>query len=311
MLVNKYELLKNSIFILYSKEGRSISYISRVLGLSRRTLSLKIREWNFPAAEPRRHLKPSTKKFINSNRQRIIARLNQDISVCEIARELNVTRDFLQKTVIPLDEPLKKAHDEYINRMHNRAQDRIERYKNDSSRNYIKQDLPGEEWKPILGYDKYMVSNMGRIKARAKRYNAWYEITQSINKNNGRLYVRLRGNKAHPTGQNLQVARLVAHAFVDGYSQEKHTVNHISGDVSDNRACNLEWVSQSENNKHAYQQLHRKKVRKNKSDFTEIVYQEKYRFRTVASFAKFLQKSETQTRRYLENPEKYGIRIMY
>lgn len=307
---NRYESLKNSIYILYSKEGRSISYISRLLGLSRKTLSRKIGEWGFPEAEPRRHFKPSTRKFVNRNRQRIIARLKQDISISDIARELNVPRDFLQRTVIPNDPAIKQAHDEYINRMNNRTQDRRNKLMQESSRHYMKEDLPGEEWKPILGYDRYMVSNLGRVKAKAERYDAWYEVAQAKNANSGRLYVRLSGKEGKPARQNLQVARLVAHAFVPGYDSEHNTVNHISGDVTDNRACNLEWSSQSENNAHAYRELHRKIVRKNKSDFKEIIYKGKYSFTTVAAFARFIGKSETQTRRYLEHPEKHEIRII-
>lgn len=243
---NRYQSLKNSIYILYSKEGRSINYISRLLGLSRKTLSQKIREWNFPEAEPRRHLRPSTQKFVNKNRQRIVARLKQDISISDIAGELNVSRDFLQRTVIPNDPAIKQAHDEYINRMNNRTQDQRNKLIQESSRNYMKEDLPGEEWKPILGYDRYMVSNLGRVKAKAERYDAWYEVAQTKNTNSGRLYVRLFGKKGKPAGQNLQVARLVAHAFVPGYDSEHNTVNHISGDATDNRACNLEWSSKRE-----------------------------------------------------------------
>lgn len=44
------------------------------------------------------------------------------------------------------------------------------------------------------------------------------------------------------------VHRLVAMAFVDGY-QPHLTVNHINGIKTDNRACNLEWVTLSENTK--------------------------------------------------------------
>lgn len=307
---NRYELLKNSIYILYSKEGRSISYISRVLELSRRTLSQKIREWEFPKAEPRRHLTPSSQKFANKNRQRIISRLNHDISVSAIAKELGVSGDFLQRTIIPNDPAMKHAHDEYINRIKNKAQDRRNYLMQKSARNYITQDLPGEEWKPVLGYDRYMVSNMGRVRVKEERCNAWYEIGQEKNKNTGRPYVRLHGNKERADGQNLQVARLVAHAFVPGYDETHNTVNHISGDIMDNRACNLEWISQSANNTHAYRESGRKAVRKNKSDFAEVIYKGTYHFTTVAALAKFLKKSETQTRRYLEHPEQHNLRIV-
>ena len=46
--------------------------------------------------------------------------------------------------------------------------------------------------------------------------------------------------------------RKVAEMFVEGYAPD-YVVNHINGDKTDNRACNLEWVSQSENVRHAHE----------------------------------------------------------
>ena len=51
-------------------------------------------------------------------------------------------------------------------------------------------------------------------------------------------------------------------------------------------------------------------VRNNKSPFKQIIYKNKYEFKTVAAFARFIGKSETQTRRYLETPSKYEIKIV-
>lgn len=47
------------------------------------------------------------------------------------------------------------------------------------------------------------------------------------------------------------VHRLVAMAFVDGYSPEL-SVNHINGDKLDNRPENLEWITLAENTKHQW-----------------------------------------------------------
>lgn len=302
----KSELMKSAIFQLYSKEGRSICYISRLLEINRKTLSEKIEEWDIPKPKPTKYVKPSTQKFINKNRALIKSRLDNDISITKIAEELQVERSFLQKTIIPNDEILYKAKCDYIKRKQSNAEECRNEILKNSRQEYIFSDLPGEIWRPILGYEGYMVSNKGRIKKYAKRYKAYYLIAQTLNKNNGRLYACLfKGNKR----KNMQVARIVAHAFVDGFDGTHNTVNHEDGNVQNNEATNLTWTSQSENNKHSYTKLNRQKVNFKKYKFKKIIYKEKYEFKTVAALARFLGKSETQTRRYLDYPEKHNLQL--
>ena len=301
----KAELLKDTIYHLYSKEGRSKSYISRLLDIDRKVLLNKIKEWNFPEPKPVHHLNPSTVKFINKNRSLIKSRLDKDISITEIAKELNVSRCFLQITVIPNDSVLNKAKDDKNARAKNKSFQHKEYLMEKSSRNYIK-PLKNERWKNILGYEQYQVSDYGRVRKYIKSYDSYYEIEQTPNKNNGRLYVRIT-NKDTNKSQNLQVARLVAFAFVKGYSIDKSTVNHKDGNVQNNEANNLEWVSQSENNTHSYRVLNRKKNRGKKYKYKKIIYKNKYEFKTISAFSRFIGKSETQTRRYLNNPSKYNI----
>lgn len=303
----KAEMLKSTIYQLYTNEGRSKSYISKLLKINRKTISDKINEWDFPKAKHKRHVNPSTQKFINKHKNLIKSRLDNDIPITKIAEELNVSRCMIQKTIIPADKVLQKAHDDYINRLENNAIENRNKAMEKSYLEYNIEDFPDEKWADILGYSGYQVSNYGRIKYYAKRYKAYHLVKPTPNKNNGRMYVKLyNGTKI----KNLQVARLVGHAFVDGYSEKNNTINHNDGNVANNKASNLTWVSQSDNNLHSYRELNRLKIRCKRYNFKKILYKNKYEFKTVAAFAKFLNKSETQTRRYLDNPKKYDIKLI-
>ena len=102
-----------------------------------------------------------------------------------------------------------------------------------------------EEFKDIAGYPGYRVSSQGYI-ISTKRGKATL-LTSSIS---GSGYTRVnlsRDNKA----TTLYVHRLVAAAFCPGYSPELD-VNHKDGDNTNNRADNLEWITHSDNMKHAW-----------------------------------------------------------
>lgn len=95
-----------------------------------------------------------------------------------------------------------------------------------------------EQWKQIRGHDNYEVSNLGRV-----RNVTTGKILKPYNDQRGYLRVDLsRDNRA-------KVHRLVAMAFVP-QPRRKNIVNHINRDRHDNRACNLEWVTQKENVAH-------------------------------------------------------------
>lgn len=304
---DKLELLKSTIEQLYSKEGRSKSYIASLLKINRTKLSEKISEWGLKEAEPRHHLTPSNQKFLNKHRNLIKSRLDHNISITRIAKELDIPRTYLQNTIIPNDEVLDRARREYIERLRNGAANNIDTMVSKSNRQYEIIDIPGEIWKPIMGYTGYMVSNCGRIKNFAKRYKRYYLLKTTFNKENGREYVTLYKNNKH---KNMQVANIVAHTFVNGYDEQHNTVNHKDGNVKNNHADNLEWVSQSENNLHSYRELNRQPSAKRRYDFKTLRYKKKYEFQTIAALARFMGKSETQVRRYLDNPESHNIELI-
>lgn len=287
----KAELLKDTIIFLYTKEGRSKSYISKLLYIERKVLSEYIEELKLIKANVS-HLTPSTQKFLNRHRTKIKSMLDRNISQSEIARELGCNRKLLI-TVIKYDSVLSRANEDYIRRMYNSAEDTRNSAMEKSRLNYDFSDIEGEEWKPILGNEDYFISNKGRVKHYIKRYKIFALLNLCENSRSHRMYIRIRG-------KNYQVARLVGFAFVCGYSEECNTIDHIDGDVTNNYSSNLCWVSQHENNLRAYRNGRVKNIAfRNHPKFRYILVDSKYEFKTIEALAKFLEMSPTQAYRYI------------
>lgn len=104
-----------------------------------------------------------------------------------------------------------------------------------------------EEWKSIDELDnKYEISSLGNV----RNVNTGKILTGDIN-NIG--YRRITYNKKH-----YFIHRLVAKYFVEGY-EEGLVVNHKDGNKLNNTKDNLEWVTRSENDLHAFR-LHLRKT---------------------------------------------------
>lgn len=117
-----------------------------------------------------------------------------------------------------------------------------------------------ETWKPVLGWESYLeVSEDGRVRYLARnrvcRRNgskflmplAAKEASQYVGKNGyAQIAIMVESKRT-----KLFVHRLVAAAFVPGYSEEL-CVNHINGVKTDNRAENLEWIPKSVNTQHQW-----------------------------------------------------------
>lgn len=114
-----------------------------------------------------------------------------------------------------------------------------------------------EEWRDVAGYGgRYQVSNLGRVRS----------LNRTIVQSNGKTQAR-RGRllKPRPTkagyrqvhlyeegaGANQYIHRLVLDAFV-GSAPDGTECNHKDGDKTNNHVDNLEWVSHTENIRHAY-----------------------------------------------------------
>lgn len=107
-------------------------------------------------------------------------------------------------------------------------------------------NLDGEEWRDISGYEGlYQISSFGRVKSTNRRKT---HILKPVLASNGYLHFCLSKGGVHNPSY---VARLVAKAFIPN-PDNKPQVNHIDGHPLNNFVGNLEWATQSENQRHAY-----------------------------------------------------------
>ena len=301
----KIESLKNVIIKLYCNEGRSKVYISKLLEVNRELLTQYINNvWKLEQANST-HITPSKEKWINKHRNLIKSRLDQNVILTEIAKEVKIPYRTFVDGYIKKDKQLSNAYTEYHNRKRNQHIQIVEKAKESSSFEYDPIDLPKEQWKEILGYDGYYISTEGRVKSYVERYNAYKLLTPLPNQRNGRYYVWIKG-------RGLQISRLVGFAFVKGHTTECNTIDHKDGDVSNNKASNLRWVSQSENNTLAYKNGRSANIARSKNGkFKQIIVDDKYTFKTIRAFAKFYNVSESQAQRYISGETSFSHKILF
>lgn len=109
---------------------------------------------------------------------------------------------------------------------------------------YLKQS----EWISVEGYERYSVNEYGIVKN-----NETGMILLPIKNKAGYLTVCLYNGEK----KTVRIHRLVAKAFIPN-PENKPFINHKNGIKTDNRVCNLEWVTSSENNLHKCRVLGKK-----------------------------------------------------
>jgi hypothetical protein len=109
-----------------------------------------------------------------------------------------------------------------------------------------------ETWAPIPSYPGYEASNFGQIRSWCWTINRRHREMAEFPK---RKTVRINENGYCIVGIGHRISRrvhvLVAEAFI-GAKPYKMDVNHIDGNKQNNRVDNLEYLSRSDNHRHAF-----------------------------------------------------------
>lgn len=102
-----------------------------------------------------------------------------------------------------------------------------------------------KKWRYISGYNnKYKVNNFGDVHSLISNI-----ILKEYVEKNGYARVTLFNNSGR---KKISVHRITLCAFTDKRLDYCMQVNHVDGNKLNNRLDNLEWVSGSENIKHAH-----------------------------------------------------------
>lgn len=290
---NKVLQYKEIIYKLYCVEGKSLNYISNLLGLRRATMTDIIKsEWLFKQANVKR-ITPKTIKLLNKHKGAILIYCAnfENRWLCDLYSSLGITENELT-TLRSNDEDIDNAVTSFTQRDTRADEARRERELRNQLHLEDIHSIEGEVWKDVLGYGGvYQVSTFARVKNGSKI------LTPAYNKRDGRYYITLSKKGVTKTYKRY---RLVALTFLKN-PDNLSTVNHKDGDCCNDHVDNLEWSSQSYQNWHKTYVLERdtaKAYGKN-GKFKGVVIDGKFTFKTLRAAARFLNVSESQIQRYI------------
>lgn len=103
-----------------------------------------------------------------------------------------------------------------------------------------------ETWKKINGYEQYSVSDKGRVRNDRNGY-----ILKPVVRSSTCDYLNVLLPQGSGKYIHKNVHALVAEAFI-GERKDGLVVNHKDGNKHNNCADNLEWVTRSQNDIHAF-----------------------------------------------------------
>jgi hypothetical protein len=111
-----------------------------------------------------------------------------------------------------------------------------------------------EEWREVKGWPEYAISNLGRVKRVAPSRNGQAVVGAIRKPVNLSGYLAVTLSAAGKGRVLVLVHRLVALAFLGEPPHPDMEVNHKDADRQNARLDNLEWVSRSDNHRHAYRE---------------------------------------------------------
>ena len=178
-----------------------------------------------------------------------------------------------------------------------------------------------EIWKDIVGFEgEFQVSNLGAVRSLTRyvqQVNRWGQVVSRIQhgrvlkpKSDKNGYQHINGVMERK-GSTVCVHRMVALAFIPN-PENKPQVNHIDGEVKNNRVENLEWCTNSENHIHAFKVLGRKANGGPKKPVRIIKNDVSHCFTCVKEAADFLKVGKTAIMNAAKGPYKCkGYEVCY